>query len=433
MSAKAIVLVALLAAWCSAVPVDPIAWTAALTGNNASTTAAQWIATSSSGAVVVVNGTDFVGLDASNGWALWTATHKDIDATSAIFAASSTTLAVVVGTKVLGFNLTNGQHFGTVDISSNAVTGAITSIVVTQDLFIVAGQDNFALIAGDLTVRYETPKTKNTAITGVSTAGNYVYYTTLFTAPTPSPAPGSGSSSFQSDSSSGFGNVASSSSSSGSTATLVIVDLSSFSEVRVDNVAQVSTTAAGGNILAVQASSPAVGSISLATGKYVWINTDVANSLLGNSPFILLPTSDIAVIVAGATAFALDSLAGSQLFQYNSSFTITQPTIAAGRLVFVGEQQQGLSPLVFVDLSSGSITQQIVTPVLSTPVVIFSGVNALILNGQGYTRVNLVSQTAVSYNLNIPGADAVAAVQTSSSSTTFIFASAVATAVVISN
>jgi hypothetical protein len=441
MSVKAIVLVcALLAAWCSAVPVDPIAWAAPLVGNNDSTTVTQWIATSSSGAVVVVNGSDFVALDASTGSALWTASHKEVDAATALFAASSTTLAVTSGTKVVGFNLTNGQHIGTVDISGNVADSAITSIVVVQDMFIVAGPVDFSLIAGDLAVRYATPKVKNIGISGVSATSGYVFYTTVYG----TPVPGSGSSSsfdpfgpsssFGPSGSSSAGNVASASSSTGSASTLVIVDLSTFAEVRIDNVAQASATTAGGNLLVVQASNPVVGSISLATGKYVWMNSDVANSLIGVSPIALIPTSDMAVIAGGGTAIALDASSGALLFQYNTSFTITQPAVIAGRLVFVGVAALGLPPLVFVDLSTGNTVQQITTPVLSTPVALFSGINAVVLNGQGYTHVNLVTMTAVSYNLNIPGAAAVSAVQTSSSSTTFIFAAgAVATAVVLTN
>lgn len=380
----------LLASVSVALKVDPVEWTTGL-DDNYQNSPTQWIATSAVGSTIVVDGKKLVALNPDNGTVLWTATHKDLDATNSRFAVSSSTVLVGRGTKLIGFDVATGALVGTVHVDGNGVS----AIVVHQDLFVVSGDGTVAVFASDLSERYSIPSTRGSFINSVGASSGYLYFT---------------SSDFESSSDESY---------------LNIVDLATFAETRVNDVMQASTTDADGNILVLQNSKPILGYVSLATGSYVWRNEKVAHEFENFEKFVFIPSTDAPIVIGDNKVFAFDTQSGNEVFRHKAPFsTIVAPTINEGRLVYVGTGQEGPTGVVAVDLSTGKDLGKVITPTLSTPAVAMSGNNLVMVNGQGYSRINIRKMEAESYNLNIPGASAIAAVRLASnpSSTTFVIA-----------
>eukprot|EP00455_Lapot_gusevi_P029400 TRINITY_DN31496_c0_g1_i1.p1 TRINITY_DN31496_c0_g1~~TRINITY_DN31496_c0_g1_i1.p1 ORF type:complete len:196 (-),score=14.67 TRINITY_DN31496_c0_g1_i1:103-690(-) len=180
-----------------------------------------------------------------------------------------------------------------------------------------------------------------------------------------------------------------------------------------------------GNILVLQNNNPVLCLVSLATGAYVWKNTKIATEFVNIQAFTLVPSTDAALVIGDNKVFAFDSQVGVEIFRYRSGFaSIANPTIAEGRLVFVGVTAGVPTAVMSLDLSTGKVLGYLATPTLSTPAIAISGVNIVMVNAQGYTRIDLLTMTAVSYNLNLPGTSAVAALRLASkpTSTTFVIA-----------
>ncbi|CUG52174.1 GPI-anchored surface protein, putative [Bodo saltans] len=394
---------ALVALTTCALKVDPIAWTAPLNDNNETTPSPQWIASSSTGAVIVVDGANIASLNPFNGAVLWSVSYGELDASTAVFAASSATVLIGSGAKVVAFNLTDGSRIGSAHVTGGPFSH-IAAITVFNEYFIVSGTLALAIFGNDLTEHFSIPKEKTTTVSSVGISAGYLYFT------------------------------ADDAEASGVDAYLSIVRLGTFAETRINNIMMVSSTDMNGNILVLQNNNPvlclvslATGAclVSLATGAYVWKNTKIAAEFVNIQAFTLVPSTDAALVIGDNKVFAFDSQVGVEIFRYRSGFaSISNPTIAEGRLVFVGVTAGVPTAVVSLDLSTGKVLGYLATPTLSTPAIAVSGVNIVMVNAQGYTRIDLLTMTAVSYNLNLPGASAVAALRLASkpTSTTFVIA-----------
>jgi outer membrane protein assembly factor BamB len=403
---SAATMLALVAVATCALRIDPIAWTTPLNNNNDSTAPVQWIAASFSGPVITLDGSNVVALNPHTGAVLWTADNGDIDATTAVFAASSVAVLVGSGTKVVGFNLTNGVRIGTAHVTGGAGPG-ISSITVADEFFVVWGVQALAIFGNDLSEHFSIPKEKTTTIGSVGVSAGYLYFT------------------------------ADDAEASGVDAYLQIVRLDTFAESRINNIMLASSTDANGNILVLQNNNPVLGLVSLATGTFLWKNAKIAAEFVNIQAFTLMPSTDAALVVGDNKVFAFDPQLGIEVFRYHSTFaSIAGSSIVMGRLVFAGVTAGVPTSVVSLDLSTGKVLGEVFTPSLSTPAMAVAGINAVVINSQGYTRVDILTMKAVSYNLNMPGANAVAALRLAANpmTTTFVIAGLLeASAVVFQN
>jgi hypothetical protein len=390
MKVASMVLLTLAVAACSALKIDPLMWNTPLNNTNDVMPTAQWVAVSPDGSsIIAMSGTNLVSLDPATGDVMWAAQGNFYLSSLMVFAVSRTTVLASVETGLIAFHLSNGSLIGIVDVPQgpNPLDPGITNIVVHDQLFVVYGAENIAVFSSDLVMLYSAVAWRiNYA--GVST--EYLYYT------------------FSENVTSAF---------------LVIVDLTTFTERRVDDVYCVSATATNGKILVVQFQSPLVATVELSSGAIVWRNTHVV--FAKETEFVLLASTDLSLVVAGTAVHAFDPATGGLVFQYQSPYImISFPIVADGRLVYVGstsrEYFQGRCYIAALDLSTGTSLGRVMTPTGKRASFAVSGRHAVMVNGQGYTHVNTITMTAESYNLNIPGASAVAIASATATSTTFV-------------
>ncbi|CUG51957.1 serine-threonine protein kinase, putative [Bodo saltans] len=353
----------------TALKTDSILWTTPLNNTNEIFSMAQWVATSPDGSsIIALSGANFVSLNATTGAELWAAQDNEYLSSLEVLAVSSTAVLAAVGTGLISFHLSNGSLIATASVPQgpNPFNTGISNIVVHGDLFVVYGGQNIAVMGSDLVMRYNVSVMDSYSL-GVSSG--FVYYTS-------------------------------------GAAHLTIVDLITFEERRVDDVLYVSSAAANGNILVVQNSRPLVATIALSTGTFVWKNTDV---VLNNvTTFVLIASTDVPLVVADNAVYAFDAVTGGLVFQYQTPFpTVSNPVVASGRLVYIGNTAQGLARgrlfVAGMDLSTGKSLGQVMTPTLLRPSLVVSGGHAMMINGQGYSLIDTLTMTAVSHNLNLQG------------------------------
>ncbi|CUG32406.1 Hypothetical protein, putative [Bodo saltans] len=399
----------------TAIKVDPIVWSTPLDNNILAYDDTQWIATKSFGAVIVSNNNNLTSLDPRTGAVLWSNTHKDINVTNeAVFDISTTTVALGVGNRVFGFNLVDGAYIGSVKVTGpNNIYDGISSLQEHRGVFIVWGQSTLAVIGSDLTVHYSIPEPNaTTEVIVVGVHEDYVYFV------------------YQVDS-------------DPQQSILKIVNLNTFAETIVYNVSDVSSTGMNGRIVFVGPALveyPPVGYLELSSGAILW-QVDVEHYFIDYGTFL---TSDLVVLNDGYCAFyALDAKTGALVFKYTSTLTTIQSAgISAGRLVLLGSIHfPGPWYVEAIDLTTGTSLGMVFVPVSNTPgttsqspTSIAVGTNYIALNNQGYTCIDLLTITAVSHQLSLPGVQNVGATLITANSTTFVFAGQLnAAAVVISN
>jgi outer membrane protein assembly factor BamB len=394
----------------SAMKVDPIVWSTPLNDDNVSFQSSRWIATSASGAVIVVNGANLTSLDPHTGAILWSNTHKDINVTYAAFAVSSTAVVIGSGTTVTGFNLTNGALLGTAQVTgkkdNNQIDEGIETIIVHRELFVVYGLKALAVFGSDFTEHYAIEKTHpKIKVSSVGVSGEYMYFTAV----------------------DDWGNWS-----------LRILSIeNAFSEMIVDNIRQASPTGVDGYIMVMPPLEykVAVSYLKLSTGAVLWTN---ANFTTQDDSFILFPTTDVAVIAAAdaGVVYAFNVQTGAQQYQYVSELEyFDSPVVAEGRLVITG-QSRAVQIIKFetVDLATGLRLGGTTVPSTDLPTTLVFGTNLIVMNPQGYTCVDIRSMTPVSHQLQIAGASAAAVAAVSVTSTTFVIAGLLgAFAVEISN
>ncbi|CUG51978.1 GPI-anchored surface protein, putative [Bodo saltans] len=382
--------VALVSCAAMGLEVDPILWTSPLNDTAELSTPVQWVATSESGVLIALSGDHLVRLNTTSGSVLWrSAPFTGFTISTSIFAVSDTAVMAAAGTVVAAFHLINGSLIGSASIpagTANPFNSGITSITAQGGLFIVSGMENVAVFDSTLSLRYCAP-TVEFYVLSLGASSHYLYFAAA-----------------QANATSIF---------------LFIIDLTTFSERRVSDVNYVSSAAANGNILVVQNSRPLVATIALSTGTFVWKNTDV---VLNNvTTFVLIASTDVPLVVADNAVYAFDAVTGGLVFQYQTPFpTVSNPVVASGRLVYIGTPAQGPSYVAAMDLSTGKSLGQVMTPSLDSPALAISGGNALMLNGQGYTRVNIIKMLAASYNLDLAGSSAAVVVNQTPLATTFV-------------
>lgn len=390
----------------SALPQDPIAWTAPLRNTNLPTSA-QLYASNADGVVVVLDNNSFVCLDGATGSVRWALLPpSDLSAQLAVYAVSSTTFFAAVpdptdagASLVFGYDLTTMALVGRVE-----VFGAFTAVQVHMDFAVVSGSKQLVVFASDMTQRFAS-NTNGMSIQTIGATGGLVYYLQNL----------AGGSSSSAASSSSFEGTAADSFAADNL--LVVVSVDDWSSYSVDNIIAVSASGASSTVVAVYGSNDGVAALNLNTRKTKWVNNAIGLALGGvfdvNTLFYV--SVDIVVLIAVPYVVALDGTTGDVFFNTTTSASsvVTPIAVADGRLVYGVDVGLSSSPLTILsqDVTTGFFLGNISTPTISTPSVAFVGGAAIVANGQGYERVSVVSLTPLSYSMSLPGTTVVAALR----------------------
>ncbi|CUG32393.1 GPI-anchored surface protein, putative [Bodo saltans] len=408
-AAKAVILLLAFSAVATAIKVDPIVWSTPLNDNNVTFEDSQWIATSPSGAVIVVSGTNLTSLDPHTGAILWSNTHKNINVTYAAFAVSSTAVVIASGIKVTGFNLTNGALLGTAEVTGRNYPGKdIRGIILHRELFVVYGYEALAVFNSDFIEVYAIEKVRHDKRFKVDSIGaneEFIYFATC-------------------DDDTGDWN-------------LRILNINNgFSETVVGNINSASSIGVNGYI-AIMLATPneiAVGLLKLSTGTIAWtqsVTVEGATYVTLSSDLVIVAYFD----VSSSTIYAYDFQTGSLVFDFATPHYVSSFSVTSGRLVFCAQSNLNLAQYTFVslDLATGTPLGNVTVPNYDPPTSKVIGTNLLVLNGQGFTCVNVLTMSPVSHQLELPGVQSLASAFMSNGSTTVVFAGSFGAAAVAIN